>query len=77
VRLWPSPVASPLSRRVSHSITLLLITPQHSALYNESHSDVTIEVPLPRDERDVQGFHAAADLMTRLDARVHAVLKHS
>ena len=52
-------------------------SPRNSALYNESHSDVTIEVPLPKDERDAQGFHAADDLMTRLDARVKAVLKHT
>ena len=52
-------------------------TPHTRALLNESHSDIVIEVPVPKDESDAKGYHTADDLMNRLDARVHAVLKHS
>ena len=55
--------------------TLTLILSR--ALLNESHSDVVIDVPLPADESDAEGFRKADGLITRLEDCIRAVLKHS
>ena len=44
---------------------------------NESHSDVVIDVPLPADESDAEGYRKADGVITRLEECIHAVLKHS